>query len=67
MRKFENELMTSGLINYLENRMTCGENLVLTAVVMKKAKDGGEIFSETSIDFYRPTRRYIPEDRTLQF
>jgi hypothetical protein len=28
-------------------------------------EDGGDVFSETSIDFQRATRRYIPEDSTL--
>jgi hypothetical protein len=28
-------------------------------------KDGGDMFSETSVDFPRTTRRYIPEDRTI--
>jgi hypothetical protein len=26
---------------------------------------GGDMFLETSVDFQRTTRRYIPEDRTL--
>jgi hypothetical protein len=28
-------------------------------------KDGGDFFSETSVDFLRTTWRYIPEGRTL--
>jgi hypothetical protein len=36
----------------------------LTAVVMKME---GTCSSETSVDFQRPTRRCIPEDRTLRF
>jgi hypothetical protein len=29
-------------------------------------EDGGECSSETSVEFQRITRRYIPEDNTLQ-
>jgi hypothetical protein len=29
-------------------------------------EDGGDSYSETSIDFQRTTGRYIPEDRTFQ-
>jgi hypothetical protein len=28
-------------------------------------EDGGDMFSETSIEFQRTTQRYIPEDSTL--
>jgi hypothetical protein len=29
-------------------------------------KDGGDMFYDTSVDFQRTTRRYIPEDSTFQ-
>jgi hypothetical protein len=35
------------------------------AWLTSQLEDGGDMFSETSVDFPRTTRRYIPEDRTV--
>jgi hypothetical protein len=29
------------------------------------SEDGGDVFLETSVDFHRTTRRYIPEERNV--